>query len=121
MVFSPQDFIAKLAALIPPFRVHQVRYHGVLAPNASWRARVVPRLCEGAAETKYNRTWAELMKRVFDVDVLQCACGGRLVFLSTLMERDVIRAILKAQGLPADPPERVRDESIHYEHFWESA
>jgi hypothetical protein len=35
--------VEKLAALVPPPRVNQVRYHGVLAPCAGLRDRLVPR------------------------------------------------------------------------------
>lgn len=40
--FSPLEFIEKLVALIPPPRIHLARFHGVLAPNANWRSKVVP-------------------------------------------------------------------------------
>ena len=36
------ELLQRLAPLIPPPRAHQVRYHGVLAPCASGRDRVVP-------------------------------------------------------------------------------
>ena len=43
-LFEPEDFVARLAALVPRPRAHLVRYHGLFAPNAreraSWR---VPR------------------------------------------------------------------------------
>ena len=42
MIFEPAELIEKLVSLVPPPRSHQVRYHGVLAPSASWRADVVP-------------------------------------------------------------------------------
>ena len=32
LVFEPQDFIAKLAALVPAPRVHLTRFHGILPP-----------------------------------------------------------------------------------------
>jgi hypothetical protein len=34
VVFSPLDFMAKLAALVPRPRAHLIRYHGVFAPIA---------------------------------------------------------------------------------------
>jgi hypothetical protein len=37
---TPLELLDRLAALIPPPRVHRHRYHGVLAPNAPWRAQV---------------------------------------------------------------------------------
>ncbi len=42
VVFTPQEFIEKLAALVPPPRFHLARYHGILGPCASERDRVVP-------------------------------------------------------------------------------
>ncbi len=41
-VFEPEEFVARLAALVPPPRCHLVRYAGVLAPGAALRARIVP-------------------------------------------------------------------------------
>jgi hypothetical protein len=40
LVLSPIEFLAALARLIPPPRVHRHRYHGVLAPHAALRERV---------------------------------------------------------------------------------
>jgi len=40
-VFDPLDFVARLVALVPAPRANLVRYHGVLAPRARWRAQVV--------------------------------------------------------------------------------
>jgi len=41
LVFEPLTLLEKLAALTPRPRINLVLYHGVLAPNAAWRARVV--------------------------------------------------------------------------------
>ena len=40
-VMSPPKFMQRLAALDPRPRLHLIRFHGVLAPNAKLRARVV--------------------------------------------------------------------------------
>ena len=42
LVLSPLELIEKLAALVPPRRLNLIRYHGVLAPNASARNQIVP-------------------------------------------------------------------------------
>ena len=42
LVFSPEELLEKLAALVPPPRLNLVRYHGVLAPNAADRGQIVP-------------------------------------------------------------------------------
>ena len=37
VIFDRQDFIAKLAVLVPAPRAHLTRYHGVIGPAAKWR------------------------------------------------------------------------------------
>ena len=43
VVFEPLEFLERLAALVPAPRFNMIRYSGVLAPAASWRARLAPR------------------------------------------------------------------------------
>jgi hypothetical protein len=38
ILLDPVDFIAWLAALVPPPRMHLTRFHGVFAPHAALRA-----------------------------------------------------------------------------------
>lgn len=81
--------IKKLAALVPPPRINQVRYHGLFAPNAKDRDKVVPAEKatvnehgaddKGAASRKYRLSWAALITRVFLADVETCPqCGGKM-------------------------------------------
>jgi len=42
MLMERSELLERLVPLIPPPRAHQVRYHGILAPCASMRRRVVP-------------------------------------------------------------------------------
>jgi hypothetical protein len=42
-VMAPLEFLARLAALIPPPRYPLVRFHGVLGPRSAWRKEVVPK------------------------------------------------------------------------------
>ena len=39
---SPLEFTQRLAALVPRARLHLLRFHGVLAPNAGLRAAIMP-------------------------------------------------------------------------------
>jgi hypothetical protein len=106
LLFEPLELLEKLAALTPRPRINLLLYHGVLAPNARWRARAVaygtsaigagsgpattaaaavppttdrvpvhrhdhPTPQIGAAPssaTPRSRAWADLMRRVFDLD-----------------------------------------------------
>lgn len=49
LILSPLELIARIAALIPPPRLHSHRYYGVLAPNAPLRT-VVTALAPEAIE-----------------------------------------------------------------------
>ena len=42
LVLSPLELIEKLAALVPPPRLNLIRYHGVLAPGARDRSKIIP-------------------------------------------------------------------------------
>jgi hypothetical protein len=42
VVLDPLSFLSRLAALVPPPRMHLVTYHGVLAPSARRREEIVP-------------------------------------------------------------------------------
>jgi hypothetical protein len=56
--------------------------------------------------------WATLLRRSFQVDVLQCPqCNGRLRVLAVLTEREPVRRILAHLGIPtqAPPVARARD------------
>ena len=119
-VMSPLEFMQRLAALVPRPRLHLIRFHGVLAPNAKLRAKVVPRPCEepaqGAAspedaEAAQGRPmrlgWAKLLKRVFNLDLEHCPnCGGELKVIAAILERPAIEKILTHLGLDARPPPR---------------
>ncbi|MEM6531669.1 MAG: transposase [Myxococcota bacterium] len=108
VVYEPRELIAKLVPLVPPPRANQVRYHGILAPAASYREFVVPsRRGERGESRRRNYSWAELMARVFEHDVLECPkCGGRMRIVATVTEPRTIRSILTSVGLPADSPSR---------------
>ena len=46
-----------------------------------------------------NYTWAELMRRVFAMDVLECPrCRGRLRILAAITSPTALRAILECMG-----------------------
>jgi len=50
--------------------------------------------------------WAELLRRVWSIDVLACpACGGRLRLVATLAHPPVVRRILSHLDLPTEVPQ----------------
>ncbi|MCC6765548.1 MAG: transposase [Deltaproteobacteria bacterium] len=163
LIFTPHEFLERLAAITPRPHINLVLYHGVLAPRARWRppapsapaistpltrppAPSLPLVPVAAAPTSTppssapavadpdppapscavsmiptspvashpspsaERTrrawaWADLMRRVFALDVLACtACSGRLRFLATIEDPPVVAKILAHLGLPTAAP-----------------
>ena len=114
VVFSPTEFLEKLVALIPQPRIHQVRYHGVLAPHSAIRSKVVPTpplkgeraevASNNPASKRKRMTWAQLLKRVFNIDIETCSCGGKLKVIAAIIERKVVVKILEHLNLPTEPP-----------------
>ncbi len=109
VIFEPLDFIARLAALVPKPRVNLTRFHGVFAPNSQYRVRVTPakrgkggkRLSKGdsdeptAAERRASMSWAQRLKRVFNIDIETCqACGGAVKIIACIEDPVVIEKIL---------------------------
>ena len=46
---DPLEFMQRLAALVPRRRLHLIRFHGVLAPNAKLRRQITPSPTERAS------------------------------------------------------------------------
>ncbi len=106
LLFEPLELLEKLAALTPRPRVNLVLYHGILAPHARWRPRAVSseELQTDAPGKPRYWTWAHLMRRAFELDVLACPrCGGRMRLIATIEDPQVIRRFLAQLGLRPDP------------------
>ena len=116
-VMEPMEFVQRLAALMPRPRLHLIRFHGVLAPNAKLRKAVVPvpptlavatpaqegdgeHLSAGSAKGRMR--WAQLLKRVFDIDIEHCThCVCQLKLIAAIEEPAAIARILTHLGLAA--------------------
>ena len=108
----PDRFLARLCALVPPPHFHTTRYFGVFANRHHLRTRILPPsrvpapgqllpldldfagagaandgAVAKAAASPRRLGWANLLARVFAVDVTVCRkCGGQMRIL------DVVRA-----------------------------
>jgi hypothetical protein len=169
LIFTPHEFLERLAAITPRPRINLVIYHGLLAPRARRRPRessdpavvaspaalstasaplappvppptasgpatppsaaspapspVPPAPASGSAHPQsavrpapsplprapkrpqHAWAWADLMRRIFSIDVLACAgCGGRLRFIATIEDPPIVTKILAHLGLPTELP-----------------
>jgi ribosomal protein S27E len=107
IVLEPLDLMARLAALVPPRRMHLTRFHGVFAPHSKLRAAVTPAHRGAGSKSDPTNpdqlitprhvamTWAQRLKRVFGIDIAVCArCGGKLKVIASIEEPQVIAKIL---------------------------
>ena len=119
-MLSSLEFIQRLAARVPRPRPHLIRYNGVLAPNATLRARVVtqgpaarvPAAGEAAGDIRGDAQpeqaraqfigWAQLLERMFDIDLRRCpSCGAtELKIISAILQRAAIENLLTHLGWP---------------------
>ena len=125
LVFEPLELLERLAAITPRPRINLVLYHGVLAPHARWRARVVafgapagdlPVAAPSPVSAGDDVTapvrprywaWADLMRRAFEIDVLACPrCGGRLRLIAIIEDLRVLEAILSRLTSDAERADR---------------
>ena len=99
-----------------------VRYGGCLAPHSHLRGAIIPTPPQQGVDEETDTasprwSWAQLLKRVFALDVARCPfCQqGLLRIIAALTHGEVLRKILRHLTRAADPsliaPVRVRQEA----------
>jgi hypothetical protein len=121
---DPLSLLCRLAAAVPPPKFHVLRYAGVLAGAHHLRSLVVPPLpVEDKNDNTHTHThadhdvehpathrcryrpWAELLKRMFAIDVQSCPrCGARMKLRALLIAAESIARFLRHIGEPTEPP-----------------
>ena len=124
-VFSALDFLAELTQHIPEKGEHLVRYYGwyshrqrgirakrqaeeskTAAIGMDRSAVVAAKPADAGPRPGSVSTWAMLIKRVYEVDPLECpCCGGAMKVISFIErnQREVIERILRHCGLWEGP------------------
>jgi hypothetical protein len=129
LVFSPQEFLERLASLVPKPRKNLIIYHGCFAPRAKDREEIVnfgrpaatlnsasnlplldfERIDDDGRERKPGKyyTWSELLGRVWGAQILKCPkCNSTLKLVALVTASCAIKAILIHIGLETPPPLR---------------
>jgi hypothetical protein len=135
IVFEPREFLRRLIATIPPKRLNMLRFHGLFAPRAKVRPalrQLLPQKPQASTTAtgpgnseataipgpgspkeepppvppRYRRPWHELLKRVFDVDIICGRCGAKMHRISHIDDPETIAKILDHLGLPTEPPRK---------------
>ena len=113
--FDPAEFLARVIMHIPEPRRHLVRYYGAYSNVARGKRRRQAEADIGAAPPDgrhvpsasavrdhspdaraLRRSWAQLIKRIYEVDPLVCPkCGGEMRIIAFIIDHDVVDAILR--------------------------
>jgi hypothetical protein len=117
--FAVLDFIACLASHIPNKNEQMVRYTGYYS-NVCRGKRKKDSTCESdfiidncEHNKGANKSWARLIKKIYEVDPLICPkCGGKMRIIAFIEDYKVIRKILDYLGIfefkrDRPPPKRV--------------
>jgi len=95
---------------VPNPRANLTRFHGVLAPDSKHRINVTPakrgkgsntqglkskKNAEPPDNERKEMTWAQRLKRVFNIDITICnRCGGAVKIIACIEDLLVIKKIL---------------------------
>jgi hypothetical protein len=113
--FEPAEFLARVIMHIPEPKRHLVRYYGTYSNVSRGKRRRQVEATIGAAPgdgrhtssasadrdqspdaRALRRSWAQLIKRVYEVDPLVCpSCGGKMRIIAFIIDHDVVDAILR--------------------------
>jgi hypothetical protein len=119
LLLTPLELLERLAALVPPPRVHRHRYYGVLAPHAPLRQAVTamvtapgppapirnPLPAQAPPRRAARYAWAHLLSRIYEVFPLRCPlCATPMRIVAFITEPTTVRAILDHLGEPIRPP-----------------
>ncbi len=91
------EMIRRLCAQIPAPRQHLVRYYGWYSHRARGaRANPQDATIARAPSTARSRSWARLLRRIFELDPMLCPqCGGTMKIVSVIDEAAVVDRILR--------------------------
>ena len=114
-ILSPLDFLAEFTQHIPPKGAHLIRYYGWYSNKARGMRKKAAEAAAGnlpspsgraaggeGSTRRASQTWAMLIKRVYEVDPLECPkCGGTMKVIAFIEppQREVIEKILRHCGL----------------------
>ena len=109
LVLSPEAFLRRLFAIIPPPRWHLTRYHGIFSGHHRMRPKLATLLPEPPPPPVHDHatagiemqqdeelpsdnpsrlSYAQLLSRVFEQDIGSCQrCGGELRFIACIDDR----------------------------------
>ena len=108
---------------IPQPKLHTVRYYGEYSSAARARRRTGavseeesgadPTILPSTAERRrLRRAWAQMIRRIYEVDPLTCSCGARMRIISFILDPQAVTKILRHIAEKAKARERAPPASV---------
>jgi hypothetical protein len=122
-VFPAMEWLAAMCSHIPNKGEQMVRCYGHCSNVSRGKRKeagtddVITCILEPEGNSKaFRGSWARLIQKIYEVDTLTCPkCQGTMRIISFIEDRQVIRAILKHQGLwlaKTRPPPKNHDPPV---------
>jgi hypothetical protein len=113
--FDPLEFLARVIMHIPAPRRHLIRFYGWYSNVSRGKRRLREEAAESACPSgdgqapsirakkdqgpdarALRRSWAKLIKRIYEIDPLVCpSCGGEMKVIAFIIEHEVVDRILR--------------------------
>ena len=117
ILLTQDELIEKIVSLVPQPHMHLTRYFGVLSSHSQLKPKIIlkpnvkkgfiTKLGESGEEIQIRLSWAELLKRVFKIDITKCKIyGGHInaTGCTSMTDPSSIKRILKHPGFSYHPP-----------------
>lgn len=125
LTLKPDEFLGKIAQLVPKPRKHRHRYHGALAANSPFRKHIIRYADKPLPATlgensnkkmlkkkikkriaKVRFSWAQLITRLYELMPLICPhCESEMKIIAFIKDTNTIKKILDHIGKPTDAPQ----------------
>jgi len=124
--YTPMDFLAQLTALIPNKWEQQVRYLGYYSSRSRGKRRQLANKNNAIAitpeDTEYKkqrrRSWARLIRKVFQVDPLVCPrCGEQMSIIAVITNPKEAKRISSHLGYQYRAPPPLRSSPSGQSHY----
>jgi hypothetical protein len=118
--FDPLELLATLSAHIPNKYEQTIRYYGYYSARTRGKRRKVANddetiiLDDIDKPKSINKSWAALIKRIYEVDPLTCEkCGGTMRIIAFITDWCEIQKIIKNLKLPNfHPPPEIKSANL---------
>jgi len=106
LVLDPLEWIHRISAHIPHPRQHTRRSYGAYCNRARVAAPAAQGHSDRATQARFaaedsafareiRRSWARLLRKIFEVDPLLCPCGARMKIVSIITQPRIVDRILR--------------------------